>query len=612
MPNPHCKGDGLQDVNPYYYKFTCFEPGTLGFLITPNEMSDDYDWELYDVTGRDPNDIYTDPSLLVTSNWSGESGLTGTNNSARQTFVCGGYGKPLFSKMPVLVKGRNYLLMVSHFTNSQSGSSLEFKGGTAVITDPTDPHLKLAEATCGGRFIRVKLNKFMKCSSIAANGSDFQVTPALGKIVRATAIGCAGGFDSDSVLLELDTEMPPGQYTVSVKKGSDGNTILDNCGKNVPESDQLVTTVYPIAPTPMDSLVPLTCGPQKLRLLFRKPLLCSSIAGDASDFFISGTYPVAITDITRCTANGLTKEIILSLDKPLEQKGSFTLHLRRGSDGNTLLDECAQETPVGSTLPFSVLDTVHAGFSYTIDYTCTENTVHFSHNGAHEVNSWSWDLDAGQKSSVPQPTGRYTDFTPKQISLAVSNGFCSDTSQTEIMFDNFLSVSFDAPAEECPNDSVFFSSTAVGKQLTYHWSFGDGATATDAETGHKYAAPVRTSPVQVKHTVTDAFGCSKSLTKPLVIYSSCTIYLPNAFTPNGDGKNDVFQILNGLRATRLQFTVFNRWGQTVFNTSNWKQGWDGRINGTLQGAGTYVWMLRFTDTKSGKLVEQKGTVVLIR
>src|SRR4029077_20917464 len=53
------------DVNPFWYTFTCFSGGTLGFLITPNNIKDDYDWMLFDITGRDPKDVFTDISLVV-------------------------------------------------------------------------------------------------------------------------------------------------------------------------------------------------------------------------------------------------------------------------------------------------------------------------------------------------------------------------------------------------------------------------------------------------------------------------------------------------------------------------------------------------------------------
>ena len=88
--------------------------------------------------------------------------------------------------------------------------------------------------------------------------------------------------------------------------------------------------------------------------------------------------------------------------------------------------------------------------------------------------------------------------------------------------------------------------------------------------------------------------------------------MPTAFTPNGDGKNDLFRVLNAVKAENLELLLFNRWGQLVFKTTNWKQGWDGKINGELQATGVYVWLLRYTDRNSKKRIEQKGTVTLIR
>src|SRR5689334_15973929 len=65
---PGCSGDGAnyQNKNPYFYKFTCYVSGTLGFLISPLAPNEDYDWQLWDITGHDPNEIFTNPSLIVT------------------------------------------------------------------------------------------------------------------------------------------------------------------------------------------------------------------------------------------------------------------------------------------------------------------------------------------------------------------------------------------------------------------------------------------------------------------------------------------------------------------------------------------------------------------
>ena len=84
--------------------------------------------------------------------------------------------KPTFAKMPNIIAGHEYLLMVSHFTDGQSGYTLAFTGGTAVITDPKEPHLAEVKPDCDGTTLRLKLNKKMKCSSLTATGSEFSIS----------------------------------------------------------------------------------------------------------------------------------------------------------------------------------------------------------------------------------------------------------------------------------------------------------------------------------------------------------------------------------------------------------------------------------------------------
>ena len=148
-----CGNDGLSDTNPFWYKFTCFAPGTLGFTITPDDLADDYDWQLFDITGRDPNDIYTDASLFVTCNWSGNPGVTGASSAGSSLVNCAGVSYPTFSSMASLQLNHEYLLLVSHFTKftpSQKGYTLSFGGGTASITDPKLPALQSISSSCDG------------------------------------------------------------------------------------------------------------------------------------------------------------------------------------------------------------------------------------------------------------------------------------------------------------------------------------------------------------------------------------------------------------------------------------------------------------------------------
>ncbi|MFL9483455.1 gliding motility-associated C-terminal domain-containing protein [Chitinophagaceae bacterium LWZ2-11] len=90
-----------------------------------------------------------------------------------------------------------------------------------------------------------------------------------------------------------------------------------------------------------------------------------------------------------------------------------------------------------------------------------------------------------------------------------------------------------------------------------------------------------------------------------------TMFVPSAFTPNGDGKNETLRPLGGTGTSNITFAVYNRFGAPVFKNDNLVKGWTGYFNGILQPAGTYVWFLQYT-TSTGIVKMQKGTTVLIR
>jgi gliding motility-associated-like protein len=610
-----CTGADYADKNPFWYKFTCFQAGSLGFLIRPNNAGDDYDWQLYDITGRNPEDVFTDTTLVVIGNWSGTVGNTGAASTGVWFTQCASApneNRNPFSIMPQLIQGHTYLLLVSHYTDSQSGYSLSFGGGTAVITDTTPPALLRADAGCNGALVRLRLNKKIRCASLAADGSDFSISPGLPAITGAQGIGCAGGgFDTDSVEITLAAPLPQGSYRLGVRNGTDGNTLLDICNNPLTTADSLSFTVFPQEPTPFDSLARPGCAPKTLRLVFRRPIRCSSVEPGGTDFRITGTYPVTVTAATTTCAGGITREILLTLSGPLQTAGSFSLLLQRGTDGNTLLDECALETPPGASIPFSVVDTVDAAFSFEKRYGCTEDTVRFTHPG-NGVTQWQWSLDEGQSSPLQNPVARYRQFTTKNISLIVSNGVCRDTASQTIALTNGLKADFTSFEDNCPNEPVLFTSSAEGIRLSHQWTFGDGGTSTLPNPTHTYTTPNGTQAFPVRYTVTDSIGCSLSVQKTIRVYSSCLIAVPNAFTPDGDGKNDFLRVLNAIKAEKLDFRIFNRWGQLLFQTRDWKRGWDGRVNGERQPTGTYVWILSYTDRDSGQPRQQKGVATLIR
>ena len=118
---PGCvDGAAYANKNPFWYKFTCYVSGTLGFVITPKDLTDDYDWQLYDVTGLDPDQVFTNRNIIVTGNWAGNPGTTGTSATGANFIQCASSydgTEPRFAKMPSLIAGHEYILLVSHFTD---------------------------------------------------------------------------------------------------------------------------------------------------------------------------------------------------------------------------------------------------------------------------------------------------------------------------------------------------------------------------------------------------------------------------------------------------------------------------------------------------------------
>ncbi len=612
-------------LNPYWYKFTCFSSGTLGLLISPNNPGDDYDWQLWDITGQALNSIYSNVNAVVADNWSGVTGNTGTSATATGMSECGSESIPAstpspFSKMPSLIKGHEYLLMVSHFLgDGQSGYQLSFHGGTASITDTLQPAVAKVNAVCQS-VLGLTLNKKMACSSLTTAGSEFVITPAVPgiQVVSAVTNTCSSGFDMDTITLTLSGNLPIGNYTLTVKNGSDGNTLLDICGTPIPVGQAIPFPVVPAVPTPVGGLAAVGCAPDLVKVVFNgpTPIQCSSIAADGSDFSLSGSTPVSVTGAgALCDAQGLTDTVIVQLSAPIKTLGNYQLSLKTGDDGNTLINFCGLSTPT-VTVPFNTVDTVSAAnFNAKVFYGCTQDTVVYTYPTMSGINEWQWLLDGSDHNRLQDPPRRiYGTNGTETLSLRVSNGVCTDSTSGVVVLDNFSEAKFEAPMIICPKDYAKIINNSTGNWITtWNWSFGDGTVSDQKDPpDHLFPFTGEESKYSVTLITTDSIGCMDTAKQMIDVLKSCYIAVPGAFTPNGDGVNDYLYPLNALKAVDLQFRVYNRWGQMVFETTNWLRRWDGTIGGSLAPAGAYVWTLSYTDGETGKHIAQRGTSVLIR
>lgn len=142
---------------------------------------------------------------------------------------------------------------------------------------------------------------------------------------------------------------------------------------------------------------------------------------------------------------------------------------------------------------------------------------------------------------------------------------------------------------------------------SYAWSPAQGLSDANI------ADPTTVVTADITYTVvaTTASGCSATGTIAIGTVTTAEIIVPNAFTPNNDGHNDILKVTTfGIQSLKY-FRVYNRWGQLVFNSSNEGVGWNGSIGGQPAPTGAYVWMAAGVDYH-GRPVERQGTVLLIR
>jgi gliding motility-associated-like protein len=113
------------------------------------------------------------------------------------------------------------------------------------------------------------------------------------------------------------------------------------------------------------------------------------------------------------------------------------------------------------------------------------------------------------------------------------------------------------------------------------------------------------------YQLTASNNCGSFTDKIVIDKGTCLLLMPNAFTPNNDGLNDLFRVKYPGFIKSFKMTVYNRWGEKIFETTNALTGWNGKYKGLDQPMGNYIWIISYTDI-DGRSETLKGNVILIR
>jgi gliding motility-associated-like protein len=256
-----------------------------------------------------------------------------------------------------------------------------------------------------------------------------------------------------------------------------------------------------------------------------------------------------------------------------------------------------------NTCPLPIAD-----FNSTVVGLCPQHCVSFTDNSQFgPITSYKWYCPGGipDTSSAANPTICYTEEGLYDVQLIVTNQYGSDTT---VKYSE-VSVSFVPGAFACPDTEMFFGSAYqmyAGGGVSYSWSPAAGLDSVNSQT--PVASPLVTTIYTV--SITDGAGCVAKRQVKVTILHENDVFIPNTFSPNKDGENDYF-FVRGNNLYGIRLTVFDRWGEKVFETTNPFVGWDGTYKGKELSPGvfTYVVTVNYSDRQT---LTRSGTITLVR
>ena len=220
------------------------------------------------------------------------------------------------------------------------------------------------------------------------------------------------------------------------------------------------------------------------------------------------------------------------------------------------------------------------------------------------ITAWKWNFGDCTLAAMQNSKHTYKTVGTYAVKLKVlSAAGCSTVKDSSIIvYGTNIFAGNDTIA--APNQPIQLQANGGFK---YQWSPASGLN------NDTIANPVATNFTDITYYLkaSTPIGCDSYDTLNIKIYAGPQLYLPTAFSPNGDGLNDVFKVFPVGMVQFDLLTIYDRYGKIIFAAKNVSKGWDGTFKNSLQNAGTYIWTVSGTDYKGNKII-RKGSVVLVR
>lgn len=262
----------------------------------------------------------------------------------------------------------------------------------------------------------------------------------------------------------------------------------------------------------------------------------------------------------------------------------------------------------------TVISRPTALFDVDVTEGCAPLEVHFNEYSLSVLpgSVYQWYFGNGEGTLIQNPVYIYNKSGSFSVTLIVSNQYgCNDTLIKNALIHVYpnpeAAFSFHPQRVSLLDPVVKFYDNSFGQIENWQWNFGDGSSGNLPNLIHTYAD---TGTYQVVLTVSTMHNCIDSTYGEVVVTPDNTIFIPNAFSPNHDGRNDIFQAF-GTNIIEFHMDIYTRWGELIFTSDNIDNGWDGTYKGDIVKTGVYDVIIRYRDY-DGNRHSYYGRVTVLR
>ena len=595
-----------------WYVFTVQTPGSLGFVIDPNNDADDYDWGLFEITNTGCAGIGVNAPVVSCNSYgsfgsNGPTGISSTNGGFGNSNGPGDLNGPPFNADLNVVVGQTFALCVMNWSQSFDGYSIDFGQSSAALYDNVPPSLNIVSTVCNQGGIQVIFDEPIQATSISVN--DFALSGPNGNvtITSASPQNPTAVSDETIILQTAVMTLPPGDYQLTLT--STAGYLTDACTNpatgtydfTIEAANLSVNAGADVQLCPGESVTLNATGDFTSVEWTNGPTTADYTVSSAGNYQVTAmangctvSDNVQVTmiavqpwnlgnDTTECSNHPLVYNTTLPVQWENGQVGTSSTPDGEGYWAASIqLQGCIIEDSVYITVVDApILSIGNDTLLCDGEILAINTSVLCSWNGGPQTSS----IQIGQ-------AGNYI--------ASYSDGVCIVSDEINVQFSSGPTLPWSGTYTYCQGEEALFDAQDSDADSLIWWNNDTVWSQSIDSTGNYF--------VQLFNE------CGSFTASFSIIMNDCSdyAYFPNSFTPNQDGINDAWRPqLNNYKS--YQIDIFDRWGQVVFHSNDPEEYWMGNTANGLYFVRDGVYNYRSViDFLSGNLEVKQGQITILR